>query len=96
MAVSPASTGSSAVKRWGPTIISRANPDVLPDTVTVFMTFALRCTALTVRAMRQRYTRRADRLYLYESLEGSGFRAELPVDENDIVLGYQGVFRRIR
>ncbi len=51
---------------------------------------------LTVRAMRQRYTRLADRRYLYESLEGSGFRAELPVDENDIVLDYQGVFRRIR
>jgi hypothetical protein len=50
--------------------------------------------ALTVRPMRQGYTRLADRLYLYENLEGSGFRAELPVDEDGVVLDYQGVFRR--
>jgi hypothetical protein len=51
---------------------------------------------LIVRPMRQGYTRLADRLYLFENLEGSGFRAELPVDEDDVVLDYQGVFRRIR
>ena len=50
---------------------------------------------LTVRPMRQGYTRLADRLYLFENLEGSGFRAELPVDEDGVVLDYQGVFRRI-
>jgi hypothetical protein len=50
---------------------------------------------LIVRPMRQGYTRLADRLYLYENLDGSGFRAELPVDEDDVVLDYQGVFRRI-
>jgi uncharacterized protein len=50
---------------------------------------------LTVRPMRQRYTRLADRRYLYENLDGSGFRAEVPVDEDDVVLDYQGVFRRI-
>jgi len=32
---------------------------------------------------------------LYENLDGSGFRAELPVDEDDVVLDYRGVFRRI-
>jgi uncharacterized protein len=37
--------------------------------------------ALTVRAMRQGYTLLADRRYLYENLDGGGFRAELPVDE---------------
>jgi hypothetical protein len=51
--------------------------------------------ALTVRPMRQGYTRLADRRYLYENLDGSGFRAELPVDEDGVVLDYQGVFRRI-
>lgn len=30
-----------------------------------------------------------------ENLDGGGFRAELPVDEDDVVLDYQGVFRRI-
>jgi hypothetical protein len=50
---------------------------------------------LTVRPMRQGYTRLADRLYLFENLEGSGFRAELAVDEDGVVLDYQGVFRRI-
>ncbi len=50
---------------------------------------------LTVRPMRQRYTRLADRLYLFENLDGSGFRTELPVDEADVVLDYQGVFLRV-
>lgn len=50
---------------------------------------------LTVRPMRQGYTRLADRLYLYENLEGSAFRAELPVDEDGVVLDYQAVFRRV-
>ena len=50
---------------------------------------------LAVRPMRQGYTRLADRRYLYENLDGSGFRAELPVDEDGVVLDYQGVFRRV-
>jgi uncharacterized protein len=50
---------------------------------------------LTVRPMRQGYTRLAERRYLYENLEGSEFRAELTVDDDDVVLDYQGVFRRI-
>lgn len=50
---------------------------------------------LTVEQARQRYTRIADRLYLFESLDGSGFRAELPVDEGGVVLDYESVFRRI-
>ena len=51
--------------------------------------------ALAVRPMRQGYTRLADRRYLYENLEGSGFRADLEVDEDGVVLDYQGVFRRV-
>jgi uncharacterized protein len=50
---------------------------------------------LTVRPMRQGYSRLADRLYLFENLDGTGFRAELPVDKDDVVLDYQGIFRRI-
>lgn len=51
---------------------------------------------LTVRPMRQGYTRLANRLYRYDNLEGSGFRAELIVDEDGVVVDYQGVFRRVR
>jgi uncharacterized protein len=50
---------------------------------------------MTVRAQPQAYTRLGDRLYLFESLDGSGFRAELPVDEHGIVLDYPGLFRRV-
>ena len=50
---------------------------------------------LTVRAQPQAYTRLADRLYLFENLDGSGFTAELPVDEDGIVLDYPDLFRRV-
>lgn len=50
---------------------------------------------LTARPQPQAYTRLADRLYLFESLDGSGFSAELPVDEDGIVLDYPGLFRRV-
>jgi len=52
--------------------------------------------AMTVRPQPQAYTRLQDRLYLFESLDGSGFQAELPVDEHGIVLDYPGLFRRER
>jgi hypothetical protein len=50
---------------------------------------------LTVHAQPQAYTRLADRLYLFENLDGSGFEAELPVDEDGIVLDYPELFRRV-
>jgi uncharacterized protein len=50
---------------------------------------------LTVQAQPQAYTRLADRRYLFENLDGSGFRAELAVDEDGIVLDYPGLFRRV-
>ena len=50
---------------------------------------------LTVRPRPQAYTRLADRLYLFESLDSGGFSAELPVDEDGIVLDYPGLFRRV-
>ena len=50
---------------------------------------------LTVRPVRQRYTRLAERRYRFENLDGDGFHAELPVDEDDVVLDYEGLFRRV-
>lgn len=50
---------------------------------------------LTVQPQPQAYTRLAERRYLFESLDGSGFRAELPVDEDGIVLDYPDLFRRV-
>ena len=51
---------------------------------------------LTVRPQSQAYTRLADQLYLFENLDGSGFRAELPVDDDGIVLDYPDLFRRVK
>lgn len=50
---------------------------------------------LTVHPVPQAYTRLANQRYLFENLDGSGFRAELPVDEDGIVLDYPGHFRRV-
>jgi uncharacterized protein len=51
-------------------------------------------TTLTVRAQAQAYTRLDERLYRFESLDGSGFTAELPMDEDLLVLDYPGLFKR--
>lgn len=51
---------------------------------------------LTIQAKAQAYTRLADRRYLFESLDGSGFTAELAVDEAGFVLDYPGLFTRVR
>jgi hypothetical protein len=50
---------------------------------------------LTVRPQPQAYSRVAERLYRFENLDGSGFQADLPVDEDDIVLDYPNFFRRV-
>jgi uncharacterized protein len=50
---------------------------------------------LTVHAQPQAYTRLADRLYLFENLDGSDFRTQLPVDGDGIVLDYPDLFRRV-
>jgi uncharacterized protein len=49
---------------------------------------------LTVRPLRQRYTRLSAATYLYESLE-SGFRAEIEVDDTGMILRYAGGWERI-
>jgi hypothetical protein len=51
---------------------------------------------LTVHPQAQAYTRLAERRYRFENLDGSGFRAELPVDEDGIVLDYPDLFRRVK
>ena len=51
---------------------------------------------LAVVSQPQAYTRLAERLYLFENLDGSGFRAELPVDEDGIVIDYPDLFRRVK
>lgn len=50
---------------------------------------------LTVTALRQAYTRLSSHRYRLDSLDGSGFRAELDVDDDGIVIDYPGLFRRI-
>lgn len=51
---------------------------------------------LTVRPQPQRYTRLSERLYLFESLDGSGFNVELQMDEDNIVQNYPGLFERVQ
>jgi hypothetical protein len=50
---------------------------------------------LTVQAQPQAYTRLDERRYLFESLDGSGFRAELPVGDDGIVIDYPHLFQRV-
>lgn len=50
---------------------------------------------LSVKPQRQAYTRVADRLYLFESLDGSDFKVQLPVDADRIVVDYPGLFERV-
>jgi hypothetical protein len=49
---------------------------------------------LTCELAGQRYTCLEEGLYRYENLD-SGFRADLPVDEDGLLLEYSGRFRRI-
>lgn len=49
---------------------------------------------MTVHAQPQAYTRLQERLYRFENLDGSGFQADLRVDEDGLVVDYPGLFRR--
>jgi uncharacterized protein len=51
--------------------------------------------ALTVEVKPQAYTRLEARRYLFESLDGTGFTATLPVDEDGFVLDYPELFSRV-
>ena len=50
---------------------------------------------LKVKSQSQAYTRLDDRTYLFESLDGSGFKARLPVDAQGVVLDYPKLFKRV-
>jgi hypothetical protein len=54
---------------------------------------------MTVRPENQRYTclehHAGGGRYKYQSLNGSGFTADLPVDDDGLVLNYPGLFRRV-
>jgi hypothetical protein len=50
---------------------------------------------LRIEPQPQAYTRLDERLYLFESLDGSGFSVELSVDEDGVVLDYPDLFRRV-
>jgi hypothetical protein len=50
---------------------------------------------LTVHPQTQAYTRLAERLYLFENLDSNGFRVELSVDQDGIVVDYPELFRRV-
>jgi uncharacterized protein len=60
----------------------------------VFVVAWVAAPELTVRPARQAYTRLAKRRYRFESLD-SDFSAELVVDADDLVLDYEGLFRRV-
>ena len=60
----------------------------------VFVVAWVAAPELTVRPARQAYTRLAERRYRFESLD-SDFSAELVVDADDLVLDYEGLFRRV-
>lgn len=53
----------------------------------------VRFPEMTVEPFPQRYTRLAERVYLYESLT-SDFKAQLSVDELGLVVEYEGVWER--
>ncbi len=53
----------------------------------------VRHPALTVQVLDQRYTRVAESLYRYEAL--SGFRVDLEVDADGVVLDYGEYWRRV-
>lgn len=47
------------------------------------------------KPMRQRYTCISQSLYRFESLDGTGFAADLEVDGDGMVVNYPGLFRRV-
>lgn len=50
---------------------------------------------LRLQPQLQAYTRLDHRRYRFENLDGTGFEAELAVDDDGVVLDYPGFFRRV-
>jgi hypothetical protein len=55
----------------------------------------VRFPELTVEPLPQEYERLAERRYQYSS-RGGAFAAELGVDEDDLVIDYEGIWRRVQ
>ncbi len=53
----------------------------------------VRFPELTVELLPQSYERLDERVYRYTSRDG-GFRADLTVDEEQLVIDYEGVWKR--
>jgi hypothetical protein len=60
-----------------------------------FMAAWVRFPELTLQPLPQEYVRMADRQYRYSSRSGA-FVANLVVDEEDLVLDYEGFWQRVR
>ena len=60
-----------------------------------FMAAWVRFPELTLQPLPQEYVRLADRQYRYSSRSGA-FQANLLVDDNDLVLEYEGFWQRVR
>lgn len=61
----------------------------------VFRTAWISAPDLTVEATGQAYTRLSEHRYLFESLDGTGFSAELRVDDAGLVVDYPKLFTRV-
>jgi hypothetical protein len=90
--------GCSDVDIW-PTPFTNSFP-IRREPMTVgerreFKVVWIRAPDLAAHPQPQAYTRLGERLYLFENLDGSGFSAELPVDEDGIVMDYPDLFRRV-
>ncbi|HEY7215099.1 MAG TPA: putative glycolipid-binding domain-containing protein [Thermoanaerobaculia bacterium] len=55
----------------------------------------VRFPALTIEPLPQEYERLAERRFRYSSRRGA-FTAELEVDDDDLVIDYEGIWRRVR
>lgn len=55
----------------------------------------VRAPELSVQSRLQAYTRLGERSYRFESLDGSGFQADLTVDADGLVTDYPGYFSRV-
>lgn len=77
--------------------IRRAPPPTLNERREYSMAWvdAISGPEITVKPMRQGYTRLQPNLYRYENLDGSGFTALLPVDDYGLIQDYEGIFRRL-
>ena len=48
-----------------------------------------------MHSIGERSRRLAERLHLFENLDGSGIEAELPVDDDGLVIDHPDLFRRL-